>query len=188
MRLYNNQQNKTKLKELVWYICKNYNYQLFETKLWKLAFFCEADYFEKYNSLITDVPYIKNKYGPTPAYKISEQVLKELLRDNFLTKTEKGTFVATKDLELKQLKDQQIDAINTTCDRYYRLSTIQICTLAHRDPIYLSAEKLNDKLNFSFVSYRDDEEPEKDEDIDKLPKVISFSKEVEDKLLKIALA
>lgn len=188
MKLSNNQLNKAKLKELIWYICKNYNYKLFETKLWKLAFFCEADYYQKYNSLITNISYIKNKYGPTPAHKISEKALDELVNDNFLIKTESGTFVVIKDLELKNLEDQQVDAINTTCDKYYRLTTSQICTLAHRDPVYLSAEKLNDKLDFNFVSYRDDEEPEKDEEIDKLPKTISFNKKIEDKLLEMALA
>lgn len=187
MRISNTQKQKEKLKELIWYICKNYNHELFETKLWKLVFFCEADYFEKYKSLITSVPYIKNRYGPTPTHRIADKAIKELVKGGFLIKNKNGTFVAIQDLEIKNLEDKQIDAINTTCDKYYKLNTEQICTLAHRDPVYLSAEKLNDLLNFEFVSYRDNEEPEEDESINKLPKTISFNKEAEAKLREMAL-
>lgn len=188
MSLSKTQQKKEKLKELVWYICKNYNNQLFETKLWKLAFFCDADYFQKYGTLLTSVPYIKNKYGPTPVHSIAEQSIKELISNGFIVKSENNTFVAIKDYELKNLDSHQIDAINTTCDKYFKLTTDEICTLAHRDPVYLSAEKFNDILDFSFVAYRDDGATNKEDEDDKLPKTISFNKKAQDNLLKMAMA
>ncbi len=179
------QQKKEKFKELIWYICENYNNQLFETKLWKLTFFCDTDYFQKYQIPLTSVPYIKNQRGPTPTYNLAKQALEELVDDGYITKGENGTYVALKNYDLKHLDNQQIDAVNTTCDKYYKLTVKEICTLAHRDPVYLSAEKQNEILDFSFVSYRDDGSDEEEED-EAVPKLISFSKKAEENLLKLA--
>lgn len=187
MEITKNQQKKEKLKELIWYICENYNQQLFETKLWKLAFFCDADYFQKYNESITSVPYIKNARGPTPVFNIAKLALAELISDGYITRAENDTYVATKDYKVKYLDNQKIDAINTTCDIYYKLNVKQICTLAHRDPVYLAAENINDILDFSFVAYRDDGAHD-DDDSEDIPKVVSFSQKAKDNLFKLASA
>ena len=182
------QQKIERLKELIWYICENYNQQLFQTKLWKLVFFCDSDYFEKYNTSITAVTYIKNHRGPTPSYKHAEKAIEELEKNGFITKTEEGTYVALKNYELKHLDNQQIDAVRATCDKYYRLTVNEICTLSHRDPVYLAAEKLNDVLNFKFVAYRDDGSGVDEEESEKEQKEIVFSKKARENLLKIAFA
>lgn len=185
MGISNTQLKKEKLKELIWYIVKNYNYELYETKLWKLLFFCDSDYFEKYGKYLTGIEYIKNKQGPTPFFNIAKKVIEELIKDKNITKASDGTFVALNDYNLKYFDCQKIDAIKSTCERYYKLNTGEVCTLAHRDPIYLAAENLNDKLDFSFVAYRDNGDlEEQDEVIDALPKTVVFSKKAQEGLLK----
>ena len=64
-------------KELLIYIVKNFNDNetLTETKLWKLLYFCDADFFEKNKKTITGVDYYKNIYGATPDKKIIDKVL-----------------------------------------------------------------------------------------------------------------
>lgn len=188
MGLSTTQHKKEKLKELIWYICENYNQRLFETKLWKLIFFCDADYFQKYGEIITAVPYIKNHRGPTPVYGVAGAAISELVDGGYIVRGENAVFVAIKNYDLKYLDSKQIDAINTTCDKYYKLSTNQICTLAHRDPVYLAAEKLNDVLDFSFVTYRDDGSDDGESCAECPSDTVSFSKEAKESLLNIALA
>jgi len=170
---------KDKLKELIWFICKNYNYDLYITKLWKLVFFVDADFYEKYNSTISDVKYIKNNYGPTPSYSTAEKALNELIKEGFISKSKNDSYIAINDLGLKYLDSQKVDAIRSTCEKYYKLSTRDICLLAHKDPIYLSAEKKNDLLDFDFVIYRDDYLEEETE-FEK----VTFSKKAQEGLLK----
>ncbi len=182
-----NQQKKDALKELIWYICQNYSHQLFETKLWKLVFFCDTDYYQKYSSLLTAVPYIKNKRGPTPSYSLAKKAIDELVKDGYIVKTENSTYVALKEYPLKQLDNQKVDAISNTCEKYYKLSSNEICTLAHRDPVYLATENLNELLDFSFVAYRDDGAPDGEEDED-IPSTITFSQKAKENLLKTVFA
>jgi len=188
MSLSKTQQKKEALKELVWYICRNYNNQLFETKLWKLVFFCDTDHFQKYDVPLTSVPYIKNRRGPTPVYNIAKEALGELVKDKHIMKADNGTYVALKDYELKYIDTRSIDAINTTCDKYYKLTVNEICTLAHRDPVYLATENYNEILDFSFVSYRDDGGHEDIEETEGVSTEVSFSKKAKDKLFELALA
>ncbi len=181
MKTSKNRENKEKLKEIIWFISRNYNSRLFETKLWKLLFFSEADYYQKYGRPISGVPYIKNTHGPTPSHPASKKVLEGLSRNGYLAKNSDGTFVATKDLEIKHLTSQEMDSIRSTCEKYFQLSTTDICLLAHKDPVYLAAEK-NGLVDFSFVRYREDEEVDmKDETFEK----IDFGEEVNRKLLSL---
>lgn len=147
---------KDKLKELIWFVVKNYNHKLFETKLWKLLFFSESDYFEKYGEPISGIPYIKNSHGPTPSYNKAKSVLEDLISNNYIIKNRDDVYMAKNDLILKNLTDKEKDAISVTCNKYYKLSVSDICLLAHKDPVYLGSEK-NRVVDFSLVRYRDDD-------------------------------
>ena len=170
-----------KLKELIWFVSRNYNDRLYETKLWKLLFFVEADYFEKYGELISGVSYIKNSYGPTPSYPVAKKALEELKSGGYLIKNKEDIYIAKNDLFLKYLDDKKLDAIRATCEKYYKLSVNDICILAHKDPIFLGAEK-NKVVDFGFVRYRD--EDGFDIDQNHLER-IKFSEEAEKKLLAL---
>ena len=65
-----------KFKELLLFIVKNFSDKtLTETKLWKLLYFCDADFFDKYGKTITGVDYFKNDFGATPDMKIIDKTL-----------------------------------------------------------------------------------------------------------------
>lgn len=172
---------KEKLKELIWFVSRNYNDKLYETKLWKLLFFVEADYFEKYGEPISGVPYIKNNHGPTPSYSDAKKALEELKSGGYLIKNKENVYIAKDDLPLKYLDDKKLDAIRATCEKYYKLSVNDICVLAHKDPVYLGAEK-NEVVDFGFVRYRDEDrlytEQNKFENV-------KFSEKAQEKLLAL---
>jgi len=146
---------KEQLKELIWYIATNYPKRLGMTKLWKLCFFAESDFFEKFDQTITDVKYIKNNLGPTPDWKIAEKALKELIGEGLLSKNG-DIFVGVGNLELKFLDPKKVQSIENTCSKYSELSPNQLVFLSHQDPAYLMSDH-NTPIDFMNVHYRSDE-------------------------------
>ncbi|PIZ01076.1 hypothetical protein COY61_00760 [bacterium (Candidatus Gribaldobacteria) CG_4_10_14_0_8_um_filter_33_9] len=166
------QKSLEKFKELLIYVVKHFNDNetLTETKLWKLLYFCEADFYEKFNHTITGVDYYKNLYGATPAKVVINRVLPQA-KD--YVKTEKikkdsgkimTVFKPHNDYKYKALSANEIEQIRKTCEKYFRLSVSDITILAHQDPPYLGAEK-GKKIDFRFVNYREDKDIEEIEDV-----------------------
>lgn len=147
---------KEQIKELIWYIAANHPRMLKETKLWKLCFFSEADYFEKFNERLTKVPYIKNTYGPTPSNVVVRKAVEELIAEKLLT-VKDGNYIGMGEMEFKFLDAKKIQSIENTCLRYSELNVNQIVHLAHQDPVYLMAE-YHKLVNFEDSQYRSNEE------------------------------
>ncbi|MEK7462000.1 MAG: type II toxin-antitoxin system antitoxin SocA domain-containing protein [Patescibacteria group bacterium] len=160
---------KEEFKELIWYIAANHPRMLKETKLWKLCFFSEADYFEKFNERLTSVSYIKNTFGPTPINKIAQKAIEELVSENLLTITD-GNFIGAGEMELKFLDAKKIQSIENTCLRYSELNVNQIVHLAHQDPVYLMAD-YHHLVDFENAQYRSNEE-----DVAEEPEEVSLNK------------
>lgn len=129
-----------KFAEIVNYVCHTYNHgDLTEMKLWKLLFFCEADFYEKYGKRLTDIDYIKNTHGPTPEYPLPNG---------------HPAFICPNELTLQTLSAQELESIQETCEKYSRLPASALRSLSHDDPIFLAAEHEKDILDFSLVRYR----------------------------------
>jgi len=159
--------NLEKFKELWAYIVDNFNNDgtLTETKLWKLLYFSEADFFEKNKKTITGIDYYKNKYGATPDKKVIDDIrpqLKAFIRTKKI-KTKDGrnitVYESLKEYPCKSVSAQEIEEVRKTCDKYYRLPLNDVCVLAHKDPPYLGA-KMGKKIDFNFVVYREKDEVE----------------------------
>lgn len=161
------QKTLEKFKELLIYIVKNFNDNetLTETKLWKLLYFCDADFFEKHKKTITGIDYYKNIYGATPDKKVIDKVLpkiKEYVKIEKLKKPDGRTirlYKPHKDYHYKFLSANEIVETRETCEKYYRLPVSSVTALAHKDPPYLGA-KMKEKVDFNFVNYREDEDVE----------------------------
>ena len=74
------QQNLKKFKEVLLYILEKVGARphIGETAIYKLLYFIDFDYYEKYEEQLIGAKYIKNHYGPTPIGfdKITEQMIK----------------------------------------------------------------------------------------------------------------
>ncbi len=152
-----------KFKELLIVIVNDYNNNdLYETKLWKLMYFCEADYYEKERETITNVDYYKNTFGPTPNKLIINEALKKAKNYIVVKKIKKGSgetqklYKPLKKCDLEYISGKEIQYIQNICQKYFKLSVNDIVLLAHKDPPYLGAEA-REKINFNFVDYRDEE-------------------------------
>lgn len=150
---------KDKLKELIWLATsKAGSDKVYMSKLWKLLFYIESDYYLNYKETITGVKYIKNIHGPTPDYKIAKKALDELVAGEFLvedpSKDDSCAYRVLKDYPITILNNTQINSIQNTCEKFRLLNAKEISILSHNDPVYLMGEKLNSVLNFKNTKYR----------------------------------
>jgi len=162
-------QNKkiAKFVELLIYIVQNFNNNctLTETKLWKLLYFCDADFFYKYRKTITGIDYCKNNYGATPIKEVIDETLPKIkgyITRERIKKADGRTITIYKpkqgkDYEYQTISANEIEEAGKICKKYFRLSVSDIVCLAHKDPPYLIAE-MGGKINFNFVHYRENEE------------------------------
>lgn len=155
--------SKEKLKEMIAYIVEKYNVgDLSQMKLWKIMFFAEADFYQKSDRTITGVSYIKNDHGPTPDWKVAKAVLEEMLREKLIQVVQSPNGVpiykSIRFLSPQHLSGEEVNSIQDSSAKYYRLTASQLRLLSHRDPVYCSASEKKEALDFSFSHYRDDEE------------------------------
>ena len=81
MRISVPQKNLQKFKEVLLYILNKVGAKenIGETVIYKLLYFIDFDFYEKYEEQLVGATYIKNKYGPTPVefVKIVEKMIKD---------------------------------------------------------------------------------------------------------------
>ncbi len=151
-----------KFNDLIFYLVAKFGDRgVVETKLMKLLYFSEANYYERRNRTISGIAYFKNNYGPTPDFKVLQETLSSL--KDFI-KVEKKTFnkrkikifrVINKDYSYGNLEEDERQEIDKTFDLYGDLPSDQLSKLSHLDPPFLASDK---EILFRYVRHRKEEE------------------------------
>ncbi len=163
--------NEQKLRQLILYILENYNNSnLTVTKLQKILYYCDFNYYHKHGNSISGFTYYKNHFGPT--IKALPRIIKALEDEGFIKVVKRQNYYGTSQINFSILKrpenpDQQfndseklvVDEVNRS---YVGLSPSEISTLSHTDPPYIIAENQSE-IEYDNVSYRDDGAPEENE-------------------------
>lgn len=178
-----------KFSQILAYVCHEYNAgDLTELKLWKLLFFCEADFFEKFGKRLTGIDFIKNTHGPTPEIGLVRTIIRNLEKNGCLEITpiqgpngQLNKYSCPKTLGIDKLTSEELDSINQTCKKYFRLKASQLVTLSHRDPVYLAGTKQK-TLDFKYALYRDSDEEQSLPKTKVKPQTIVLSKRAEESL------
>jgi transcriptional regulator with XRE-family HTH domain len=132
-----------------------------QTALYKLLYFIDFDYYEKYESQLIGATYIKNKFGPTP---ISfAKIIRELEQAGELVTVsskyfghDQTKYIATNEPDVSQLSGQELKHIDDELARLAHLSASELSNLSHVDtPWRVAAER--DVLDYEHVFYRPDE-------------------------------
>jgi len=86
------QKNLDKFKEVLLYILKKVGSKpnIGESVLYKLLYFIDFNFYEKYEEQLVGATYIKNNYGPTP--KEFLKIVEEMEREDDLIKIEDNIF------------------------------------------------------------------------------------------------
>jgi transcriptional regulator with XRE-family HTH domain len=134
-----------------------------QTALYKLLYFIDFDYYEKFEEQLIGAKYIKNHYGPTPVMfaKLINGFEKdgkvEKIRSKFY-KHEQTKYLVNpnKALDLSALSAQELAHIDWEIDRLGDLTASQISALSHLDTPWVAA-KDREALEYEHVFYRPEE-------------------------------
>ncbi len=134
-----------------------------QTVLYKLLYFIDFDYYEKYEEQLIGARYLKNTHGPTPL--IFPKIIKELetkgrieaIKSKFY-RYDQTKYLTSPDLkiDLSTLSAQELAHIDWELDRLADLTATQISDLSHKDtPWFIAKDK--EILDYEFVFYRPEE-------------------------------
>jgi transcriptional regulator with XRE-family HTH domain len=134
-----------------------------QTVLYKLLYFIDFDYYEKFEEQLIGARYIKNYYGPTPVMfaKIMDRMEKrgrvEKIKSKFY-KHEQTKYLVNPNalLNLSALSAQELAHIDWEIDRLGDLTAAQISALSHLDTPWVAA-KDREPLEYEHVFYRPEE-------------------------------
>lgn len=165
-------ENVEKFKQVLLYIVNKVGGRpnIGQTALYKLLYFIDFDYFEKYQEYLTGAKYIKNTHGPTPVS--FAKIAQELEKNKKLVEVNSSYFnydqkkyLATGDPCVSLLSAVELKHIDYELDRLAQKSARELSELSHIDTPWLVA-KDKAELNYHHVFYRPDETsvaPEYDE-------------------------
>jgi len=153
------QKNVSKFKEILLYILKQVGSKpnIGESVLYKLLYFIDFDYYEKYEEQLMGATYIKNHYGPTPkefVKIVSEMKNKELI----IVETKYYKFPQTKYLprrepDLSKLSAQELETIDHILRRLSDMNANEISAYSHDDVPWLTTED-GEIIDYESVFYR----------------------------------
>ncbi len=154
------QKNLDKFKEVLLYILSKVGSKpnIGESVLYKLLYFIDFNYYEKYEEQLIGATYIKNNYGPTPKefMKIIEEMeaKKELVRvkDKYF-QYPRRKYLPLRTPDLSKLNEDERNIIDFVLLKLSDLNATQISEYSHNDVPWLTTD--NGKvIDYESVFYR----------------------------------
>ncbi len=155
--------DKEKFKTVLSYIinrCENKK-NVGKTVICKLLYFSDFNYYEKYETSITNETYIKYERGPYPQH--IDEIVDEMINDNSIIIEKKPYFGTTihkhylqEVPDLSALNTMELSVINEVIDELGDLSAKEVSEYSHGDMPWIIAED-NEDLDYEYVFYRDPE-------------------------------
>ena len=152
--------NVSKLKETLIYMLNKVGAKpnIGETVLYKLLYFIDFDFYEKYEEQIIGCTYIKNHHGPTPVEFI--KVIDQMIEDGEVEKVKSDYFkypqtkyLALRTPNLEILKANELVLIDDVLCRLSDKNANQISDYSHNDVPWITAEN-GKPINYESVFYR----------------------------------
>ena len=156
-------ENTEKFKQVLLYIISKVGSRpnIGQTALYKLLYFIDFDYYEKYQKYLIGATYIKNTHGPTPISfaKISRDLKnkgKLVEVNNKYFNYDQKKYLVTSEPEVSFLSAPELKHIDDELERLASKTAKELSDLSHLDTPWRVA---NDKeiLNYRHVFYRPDE-------------------------------
>lgn len=156
------QQKKDKFKQVLLYILKKVGGKpnIGMTALYKLLYFIDFDYYEKYEDQLMGLVYLKNHHGPTPL--LFDNLIKEMVRTGEIEriKSKFYEFPQTKYLinpeivpNLSILNGQEQEHIDSELNRLSDMTAAELTEFSHKDVPWISAQD-GKPLDYESVFYR----------------------------------
>ncbi len=154
------QKNLEKFKEVLIYILNKVGSKanVGETVIYKLLYFIDFDFYEKYEGQLIGATYIKNKYGPTPVE--FNKIVEKMIEDKEIERIESDyySYPQTKYLplrkaKLEKLKAIEIEVIDDVLNKLSDMNATQISDYSHEDVPWLTTEE-EKMIDYELVFYR----------------------------------
>ena len=157
------QKNLEKFKEVLLYVLSKVGSKpnIGESVLYKLLYFIDFNYYEKYEEQLMGATYIKNNYGPTPNefIKIVEEMKKngELVKiDDKYFQYPQRKYLPLKQPDLSQLNEDERNMIDYVLISLSDMNATQISEYAHKDVPWITTED-GGIIDYESVFYRTSE-------------------------------
>jgi transcriptional regulator with XRE-family HTH domain len=149
-----------KFKEVLLYILSRIGSRpnVGETVIWKLLYFIDFDFYEKYEEHLIGATYIKNTYGPTPVE--SAKIIGRMIESGEVisVKTQRSGFdqkkyIPNREPDLSKLKAHEIKLIDEVLERLSHMGARQISEYSHGDIPWVTTEE-QARIDYESVFYR----------------------------------
>lgn len=154
------QRNLEKFKEILLYILNKVGAKpnIGETVLYKLLYFIDFNFYEKYEEQLIGATYIKNHYGPTPIEfkKIVERMEreKELIKiKNKYFEYPQTKYLPLREPDLSKLKAHEKEVIDKVLENLSDMNAKEISEYSHNDIPWLTTED-GEIIDYESVFYR----------------------------------
>lgn len=160
MRINVPQKNLQKFKEVLLYILNKIGSKpnIGETVIYKLLYFVDFDFYEKYEEQLVGATYMKNTYGPTPVEfakivdrMISNKEIEKIKSDYFNYPQTK--YLPLRAPDLRTLKAHEVEMIDEVLNKLSDMNATRISEYSHEDIPWLTTAE-GDPIEYESVFYR----------------------------------
>lgn len=161
MRISVPQKNLEKFKEVLLYVLSKVGGKpnIGETVVYKLLYFIDFDFYEKFEEQLVGATYIKNHYGPTPVE--FKTIIDDMIKNGEVVKVEgkyfnypQRKYLPIREPDLTKLKDaRELRHIDEVIARLGDKNATELSEYSHEDTPWLVAKE-NQPLDYEAVFYR----------------------------------
>jgi len=163
MRIVMPRANVKKFKEVLLYLLEKVGARpnIGETAIYKLLYFIDFDYYEKFEEQLIGARYIKNHFGPTPIEfkKITDQMIEkgeiEKIKSRYFQHDQKK-YLPRRAADLKILSAQEIQHIDEVLARLAWKNAAELSNYSHSDTPW-RVHKMGEEISYESVFYRDED-------------------------------
>ncbi|ODS32422.1 MAG: helix-turn-helix protein [Candidatus Scalindua rubra] len=157
------QKNLEKFKEVLLYILNKVGSKpnIGESVLYKLLYFIDFNYYEKYEEQLIGATYIKNNYGPTPKEFI--KIIEEMETQKEIVKVEgkyfqypQRKYLPLRTPDLSRLKANELRIIDDVLEKVSNMNAARISEYSHNDVPWLTTDD-GEIIDYESVFYRTSE-------------------------------
>lgn len=129
-----------------------------QTVLYKILYFCDFDYYEKYEEQLIGATYIKNHFGPTP--REFSAIVKEMIQEGkieeittkFFDKDQKK-YIPVISPDLSVFSGRELQHIDEEIARLGHKTAKELSDFSHQDVPWISTE-IGKNISYEAVFYR----------------------------------
>ena len=161
MRISVPQKNLQKFKEVLLYVLSKVGGKpnVGEAVVYKLLYFIDFDFYEKFEEQLIGATYIKNHYGPTPVE--FKTIVDDMVKNGEVVKVEgkyfnypQRKYLPIREPDLTKLKDaRELRHIDEVIARLGDKNATELSEYSHEDTPWLVAKE-NQPLDYEAVFYR----------------------------------